>query len=64
LGIECALIGPEPAIGISAGIVEKAVKGLNRDHKNILGVLNRTDTDKGIATRILCQKNQGAVKTK
>jgi hypothetical protein len=30
----------------------------------LLGILNRTQIDKGIPTRILCQKNQGTVKIK
>jgi hypothetical protein len=31
---------------------------------NILGMLNRIQTGKGIPTRTLCQKNQGTVKIK
>jgi hypothetical protein len=30
----------------------------------ILGILNRTQTGKGIPTRTLCQKDQGTVETK
>jgi hypothetical protein len=61
---ECPLIGSEPTCGTSAGISKKAVRDwTNRDHKKYWESL-RTQTGKGIPTRILCQKNQGAVKIK
>jgi hypothetical protein len=65
LGSECLLTGPEPACGISAGISVKAARGwMNREHKEILAVHNRTQTAKGISVRNLCQKDQGTAETK
>jgi hypothetical protein len=59
LGSECPFIGPGPACSISAGISKKAVRDwTNRDHKKYWESL----TGKGIPSRTLCQKNQGAVK--
>jgi hypothetical protein len=55
LGSECPLIGPEPAWGISAGIVKKAVMDwANRDH-NKLGALQ---TDKGLRIRTLLEESR------
>jgi hypothetical protein len=59
LGSECPFIGPKPACSVSVGVAKKAVGDwTNRDHKQTLGILNRTHT------RTLCQKNGGTVKTK
>jgi hypothetical protein len=57
--------GPEPACGISVGVAKKAVRDwTNRNKKKILGIRNRTYTGKGTYTRVLCQKNEGSVKSK
>jgi hypothetical protein len=43
----------------------KAERGwMNREHKEILTVHNRTQTAKGISIRNLCQEDQGNAETK
>jgi hypothetical protein len=42
----------------------RRLSGTGQTDKKILGILNRTQTGKGIPTRTLCQKNQGTVKIK
>jgi hypothetical protein len=58
VGFECPFIGPEPALGILAGIAKKAVRDrINRNHKEY------NQTCKGFPTRTLCQKKHRTVKT-
>jgi hypothetical protein len=42
----------------------RRLSGTGKRPSNILGVLNRTRTSRGILTRTLCRKNHGTVKTK
>jgi hypothetical protein len=62
LGSECSFRRPEPACGISAEL-PKWLTGTWHRHLEILRVFNRTQWGKGILTKIVCQKNQGTIKT-
>jgi hypothetical protein len=43
---------------------QEGCQGLDKKRPSkILGVLNRTQTAKGISTRTLCQRSQGTAKT-
>jgi hypothetical protein len=65
LGNECSLTGPEPACGISAGIVKKAVRDwINGDHQNYWKSLTGLKHAERFLQGPLYQKNQGTAKTK
>jgi hypothetical protein len=64
LGPECPSIGFEPPCVISVRTAKKDVRNWTTDIiKKKLGVLNMTQTGKGIPARTLRQKNNRTVKT-